>query len=323
MKTQSVPSNKKIVELAHQLSPELMVHFLQKKHRHYSGYYPWEFVASGLAITLGTAHRMPWEEMDFASRSASELAWFFEREEFPVYYLERNLFEAFQLSDLPSAIYAMRRVVPRGILVLPSRSGLQTPDNTTLGWLAFHHILAGDCFGSIRFGDDVINYLKPAEVNKLMWMSLIRGATYVSTMELTPDQDGLPRSGKIEMSPTAGYYDRNTDPDTEQGFLRTVDAIALQTILYLQTYPEDLETASGKKLARKPAQAKGSRKFEPLWIGRDYIRSMPAQAKGGHHASPRSHWRRGHWRRVATGEGRKDREWRWIQPCLIKGGSGE
>lgn len=35
------------------------------------------------------------------------------------------------------------------------------------------------------------------------------------------------------------------------------------------------------------------------------------------HASPRTHWRRGHWRRVACGKQFSDRQLRWIKPVLV------
>ncbi|MCC5640637.1 hypothetical protein LC593_33360 [Nostoc sp. CHAB 5844] len=40
--------------------------------------------------------------------------------------------------------------------------------------------------------------------------------------------------------------------------------------------------------------------------------------RGGTHASPSPHWRRGHWRRSAVGEGRAERKWNWIKPVLVK-----
>jgi hypothetical protein len=34
-------------------------------------------------------------------------------------------------------------------------------------------------------------------------------------------------------------------------------------------------------------------------------------------ASKKSHWRRGHWRRQAVGQGRAERELRWIRTVLV------
>jgi hypothetical protein len=55
--------------------------------------------------------------------------------------------------------------------------------------------------------------------------------------------------------------------------------------------------------------------WTPNIIGRDY------QILGGHgngtHASPRMHWRRGHFRNQACGVGRKDHRQVWLEPMLV------
>lgn len=61
--------------------------------------------------------------------------------------------------------------------------------------------------------------------------------------------------------------------------------------------------------------------FEPRWLGRDYRLPRPSGASTapGTHARPRAHWRRGHFRRVACGEGRTHRLVHWIEPTLVAG----
>lgn len=51
----------------------------------------------------------------------------------------------------------------------------------------------------------------------------------------------------------------------------------------------------------------------------DLRRSAPGEDQRGTHASPTPHLRRGHYRRVAVGEGRAGREWRWIAPTVVGG----
>ena len=55
--------------------------------------------------------------------------------------------------------------------------------------------------------------------------------------------------------------------------------------------------------------------WEPRWLGKNYVH--PHEHGGGHHASPETHWRRGHWRRQAHGKGRLDRRLTWIKPMLV------
>ncbi len=63
----------------------------------------------------------------------------------------------------------------------------------------------------------------------------------------------------------------------------------------------------------------------PRWIGKNYqIKSEPSPVSEsrGTHASPRIHWRRGHWRCIEPGEGKKwkDSKRLWIEPVLINAG---
>jgi len=55
--------------------------------------------------------------------------------------------------------------------------------------------------------------------------------------------------------------------------------------------------------------------WSPKWVGQRHRRD--ADTVKGTHASPRTHWRRGHWRNHAVGEGRLSRRRLWIKPMLI------
>ena len=63
----------------------------------------------------------------------------------------------------------------------------------------------------------------------------------------------------------------------------------------------------------------------PRWIGKNYkVKSerLPTTESGETHASPRTHWRRGHWRCIEPGEGKQWKESKrlWIEPVLINAG---
>lgn len=61
---------------------------------------------------------------------------------------------------------------------------------------------------------------------------------------------------------------------------------------------------------------------ELAWAGYRRVTLFDVQehdedAGGHHHASPETHWRRGHWRMQAHGEGRALRRLTWVRPCLV------
>ncbi len=66
-----------------------------------------------------------------------------------------------------------------------------------------------------------------------------------------------------------------------------------------------------------------SRGPQPLpcrWIGKHFkIRSEASPSRGGTHASPQAHWRRGHWHRVRHGQGKEQSKLLWYQPVFVNG----
>ncbi len=66
---------------------------------------------------------------------------------------------------------------------------------------------------------------------------------------------------------------------------------------------------------------------EPMpvrWLGKGFsnsqvkdVSTQDHKCKGGTHASPRAHWRRGHWHGYRYGEGRKTLKRKWVQPVYV------
>jgi hypothetical protein len=68
----------------------------------------------------------------------------------------------------------------------------------------------------------------------------------------------------------------------------------------------------------EPRTKSGACFWTPNWIGKDYqIKTERGSSKGGTHSSPRTHWRRGHFREQPIGEGRNETKTIWIEPTLI------
>lgn len=61
---------------------------------------------------------------------------------------------------------------------------------------------------------------------------------------------------------------------------------------------------------------------EPMpvrWLGKNFSnnRTRSSTPSGRTHASPRAHWRRGHWHGYRYGEGRKTLKRKWVQPVYV------
>ncbi len=92
--------------------------------------------------------------------------------------------------------------------------------------------------------------------------------------------------------------------------------LALGLLLLLEVKPEIRDP--GKRLSAARGNRVTREIWEPHWVGRDYqvARSVP---QGGTHASPRMHWRRGHWRHQRYGVELRESKRIWIEPILVAG----
>lgn len=136
-----------------------------------------------------------------------------------------------------------------------------------------------------------------------------------------------------ERTPPGSKYTRLDEDLTEkdEAFLEKLGVIAFGTFLAMNAKPELVE--KGKLLKRVVKAGQAPREFwSPNVIGpryrlkREVVKidrwgkfsaDQSKRSLGGTHASPRLHWRRGHFRNQAVGAGRKLREQRWIEPMLV------
>lgn len=305
-------------------------HWFEKLSRAYpkvKGYQPFSDVAKNLAYNL-LAVEMGLTEgelrvknvlADFAWSAIIVSAWTLAHNPFPVWWLDKKLFAAFEESDVPKAIADLQMVAPFGVIMLPD--GIRNPDGQYCDWVFFQFLPQGSALPVMQFGSHIIPSV-PTDCDKLRWVTTLRNGTgYASTVELVGDELV---HGDFEIA-SAGFIDTNKDLSLEQQFQKRIERIVLQTLLYLQTRPDDLTPPAPAAIATKgqgfSSGKSKSERFSPLMIGQKFQAKTERVAGEAHstHATPRTHWRKGHWRRVAIGEGRQQREWRWIQPVLVNG----
>jgi hypothetical protein len=249
---------------------------------------------------------------------------------FPVFAITKELASAFLQTDLPAHVCSVKKSFNTALFLLPDVN-LKTPDGYPVQWAFTSHFQKGETINTlpksalVGFNDDVARKLDrikspPLEVSKLRWVSQVGhlATIYSSIMELPEDGD-KPITGNIDFGGNLEFWGENVNPVTEQEFTRTVDKLLLQTLLYLQLKPDAVSsTPPSSQQSGNGFRKKGDphQPLEPIWIGKDY---KPQRIKHpqGSHASPRLHWRRGHWKRVPVGEGRQGRKWVWIEPTLI------
>lgn len=97
----------------------------------------------------------------------------------------------------------------------------------------------------------------------------------------------------------------------DEEFLRKMPAIALNLLMAMLARPEYLEAGVRRGRDKKS----GSELWTPNILGKRYVvRGIPPQ---GSHASPRMHWRRGHFRLQRYGSGLTEQKVIWVEPTLV------
>ena len=142
-----------------------------------------------------------------------------------------------------------------------------------------------------------------------------------------------PRKPLIEQAAElwGGKVQRWNGPDGQQWQVYTespeLPVLLLPSYSLVQHY--ELWEGATKRTIETEVEADKLREFwSPNVIGAKYKfkREVPTIVDGkfvtgqratGTHASPRLHWRRGHYRNQAFGHQRKERKTIWIEPCLI------
>ncbi|HEY9865241.1 MAG TPA: hypothetical protein V6D21_13790 [Candidatus Obscuribacterales bacterium] len=235
----------------------------------------------------------------------------------PVYWLKRDLLTAFLRTDLPELIYDMKQVIQHGLLMLPNQQELISPDGEVVEWVQFSHFLAEDFENTMEVSPNV-QLDSQEKVDKLRWATMLSsGIIYSNLIGLERGEDNKPISGDLRINDMLKMIEPNTDIDTETQFIEKVDNLILQTLLFLQTRPDDVVAQMPESKGLSQSQAK--QKLAPIWIGYRYQINKERLSSG---ESPQQRqrqsagwWRRGHWRRVPIGKrGENLRDWRWIEP---------
>ena len=278
---------------------------LNRQYREPRSYYPWKIVAQNLVMKSYMSRSPNIHMASEAIRLAMGVHYWCCKEQAPVYWLDANLFEALQHTDVPDFV-DLPLVVPAGIIMLPSP--LRTAEGRSIHYLPFLHISAQELAKNLP--RELTAAIKGEQT--LCVTGFDGEFDYVRTAHIVEGK-GLDRDANEQMQ---GMTLQN--PDTE--LVHRFTDLVFQILLVMATQQHLVKEAVPKN--RRTAQGFGKAYdtfLNPIWIGRNYAHSSNSSANvpQGTHASPQTHWRRGHWRRVAIGPGRRQRKWNWIQPTLV------
>ena len=258
-----------------------------------------------------------------------------------IYHLSASLGNALKQTDLPSdQLITMKRAVDCGIFSLPN--GLLTnPDGDWLECIAFAYTLPTDKTW-LNFGDRRCQRAMQCELsNKPIIILMANTKSAIYGTNICFDSDDTPKLDIAVVEDGLAVHTGNVvkavkDQDAETSFIYELRNLALQCLLLMQVQPELISPgkildplAGNKKRGFATTHRSSKPVLSPNWLGKNYASkqvserksSQPEKAK--HRDSPRTHWRRGHYRRSLYGpRDAKEPTYRmsWIEPVIVNPG---
>jgi hypothetical protein len=242
----------------------------------------------------------------------------------PLYCVGADLVHALQQTDPPSDLdldEGIKMPWPGFALALPFDAPLMSPDGPLRGVLIAEHQVDVPVPGlgphDLRMVPEpgVTGFLVCCAWNTRVSTPLysvavpMRG-TMSSVLRFIADDDGtvIGQDGRGGALPL-------TDPD--RVFLDELVRFCVSVVMTFNFTPEFVEGDLGSPTKIRDAKGKViDRIYPPRWLGRTYVKQT-SRVETGSHASPSTHWRRGHWRRVPVGAQRQERRRTWIMPTLV------
>lgn len=207
----------------------------------------------------------------------------------PAYWVSQELLTALMQSEIDVEIDSLHWAIKTGMFMLPL-GVITSPEDRSIHTIFWYYDAA-----------DQILY----------WAATDGGSFFCRKFQIN---DNLK---KVTYADAQDY-----NPQVITSFNEYLQAIFLRLILIMECRPDLVDTESQTISVNKGfAKDKARNFYEPLWIGKNYAIKRDMEDKGGTHASPRVHWRRGYLRNQPYGQGRQQRKLVWIEPVLVMGRS--
>lgn len=333
------PAPQKIRKLAHSEAKKTKYYqkLVKRNFRRHSNYLDFKTIMSDIAVYLMTAETgVPMKAKEghdpgyMGMLHSAYMTW--NNPLFPVYAIKPELVNAFMHTDIPTHVCRMKKMFDIALFLLPSGL-IKNPDRLSCDWLLVTQFELGDYD---RYTQGYRNYLAKitdvnpekidvteglhAGMNKFRWATNLSGIfTYANIMALPDDGDTILTGEFINR----GFLNDDFNLQEESAFTRRIDSLILQTMLYMQLPKQQINPSTHESVSPRSCHGFDPHSpQEPIWIGLEE-RFSPLVKKqpqgGGTHASPVTHWRRGHWRMVGGNSNADESRLTWIRPTIVNG----
>ena len=284
------------------------------------GYIGWKTLSGIIALSLSTCE-IKYASVDISTflHSYRTALWF--AQDAPIYCLTKELIEAFDNTDAlhkPGILAGWKPSLPTFLLAIP-KGLIHTPDDGEIDYLVV------SC-----------NDSEYPEWNQAKWKHIqiepFKLEHKLHFQICTVDsKETVWMSGTAIAPDNSLIYQENSNlgkslmTSDDRQFIGRIRNLVINTLLALEFSPSLLSNVTEIETRAKAGgfaiKSPSSNTRYPRWLGKNYqTRSEPSTLLNlSTHSSPRSHWRRGHWRVLESGEGKpwKQSKRLWIEPVFI------
>jgi hypothetical protein len=279
-------------------------------------YISWEQLSGIVGVALSTCS-IECASLDFSYfvHSHRMSLWFIQ--DAPIYCLTPELFAAFDNTDVlhkPEVLAGWQPSLPTFLVTLPK--GILESPSGEIDYLVVH------C-ASREHPEWETGKWKDFEIPDLYTQDLHFDWSTASTIETVwMSSSRVTENGDLVYN-NGNNLGRDSLDENDSKFVERVRNLVVNILLYLEYYQTTNTEISDHEITTKAqgfASIKQSNSRRARWLGKGY-QTKSDITKSGTHSSPHTHWRRGHWRILESGE---DKRWKqskriWIEPALING----
>ena len=315
----------------------------EMNYRMPSEYISWQVLSQVIGIALSTCE-LSYAKTDISAflHSYRIALWFAQNA--PVYCLTRELIEAFDRTDAlhkPGIMCGWQPSLPTFLLAIP-KGAINTPDGAYLDYLTvscsdFNH----PEWNSAKWRNFTI------EPFNLKYPLHFQFCTVDSKETVWTSGTAIDEGGNTLIYDENSNIGRNTLTPEDRVFIQRLRNLVLNIILTLEFLPALVSDIEKKDLVTPKGFGESLSKCKaldrlPRWLGKNFcitksdslekseeteeieeIKQQQTEIEQNEisrsHSSPIAHWRKGHWRVLESGEGKrwKNAQRIWIKPIYV------
>jgi len=301
----------------------------------------WQVLSQIIAIGLATCD-LEYAKVDISAfiQSYRIALWFAQRA--PMYCLTHELIEAFDQTDAlhkPGVLCGWQPSLPTFLLAIPKRA-IYAPDGASIDYLTM------SC-SNINHPEWNSGKWKSISIHpfKLSYPLYFQYSTVDTHETVWTSGTAVSENGDTLIYDENSDIGRNTLTPEDRVFIRRLRNLVINVILTLEFLPSMVSDIDKKNLAAPKGFGEYLKKSKPIdrfprWLGKGFsisksdsqlieeileVEETEEQTETENaetkitHSSPIAHWRRGHWRVLESGEGKRWKNGKriWIRPIYV------